>query len=197
MPQLYDQLDFDVRRTILLHNYIQAWGVPQDRKIIHKEGRPPIEIYLFIDELIVRFATIGLSAQVNEKSNKIANYELLFACGHKLQGTSLGHIMDYVLDISTSSIANFDNFKIGSMIPNIAIAPNSWEMKSIFVDEARAEPEHFIKIMIGDQAVEVLWLIPLHEAEYLYIKQNGISKFDERCREEELAVIDLNRSSFV
>lgn len=92
----YDTLEFDVRRTIFLSLCIKAWGWPKDRKVIKKDNRPPIEIYLFISVKLVRFVTIGLSQNTNAITSKSINHEILFASGHDIAGSSLGHAMYYV-----------------------------------------------------------------------------------------------------
>lgn len=194
---LYDELDFDIRRTILLSNFINEWGGPSDRKVINKGANSPVEIYVFPSEKMLKFVTIGLSAQVNKITYEAVNYELLFACGRDLAGATIGDVIDYILDIAVYSFTHATRFDVDYLIHNSQVAPNSWMMRSILVDEARAEPESFEKIRVGEQSVQLLWLIPLFEIEYNFIKIKGADKFDEKCQASDIHVIDLNRKPFV
>lgn len=69
-------------------------------------------------------------------------------------------------------------------------------MNCLFVDTARGEPEHFDNILIGDQVVKLLWIIPIFESEYAFISKKGLIAFDDLCLNQELSIIDLNRKPF-
>jgi len=189
----YDRLNFDIRRSLLLSNFIAEWGYPRDRKVISRDGAAPIEIYLFIDKKIVRFVTIGLSAQSSESSYQ---FEILFASGHDMAGSSLGYAMDYILDIAAHAVENPSKFKAPSLLPPSPMAPKPWRMNSMLIDTARGEPEHFDNIPILDGNVKLLWLIPLYKKEFDFISKEGIEAFDALCAQQELSVLDLNRESF-
>ena len=190
----YDRFNYDIRRTIILGKYIEEWGFPEDRKVISKEGNAPIEIYLFSDNKLVRFVTIGLSAQLPKDSYQ---FEIMFASGYDMAGSSLGNLMDYVLDIAAFAVQHPQMFQVSKTLPRSPLAPKPWKMNCILVDAARGEPEHFENIVVLGGSVKVLWLIPLHGDEYDLIKKQGVEAFDSLCEEQELSVIDLNRKSFV
>ena len=85
-----ERLSFDIKRSIILAEYIKCWGLPESRKIIsyQKIAQPKkssdsqsqtIEVYVFPGEdmdQVTRFATIGLSAS-NYSNAKKCQSELL------------------------------------------------------------------------------------------------------------------------
>ena len=69
-------LEFDIKRSIILAEYIKCWGVPDTRKVCDSM---PIELYIFPGEdmdQVTRVVTIGLSS-CKFSNDKACNNELL------------------------------------------------------------------------------------------------------------------------
>jgi hypothetical protein len=195
-----ERFNFDIRRSLILSLYISEWGMPQSRKIIKKENDNPIEVYSFPsdkDVSVIRFATIGLSAQNYVDSNESVGHELYFVMGKDLGQASEDEVFDYLLDISIYSFRNCSKFSAETIIPESNLSPKAWKLNSILVDEPRGEHESFESLHIGTQHVEMLWLVPTYETEYHYIKEMGIDKFDLLCDSSVFSVADLSRPAFV
>lgn len=194
-----NEFDFDLRRTIILSAYMKEWGFPESRVRVKRNDEPFIEIYLFKDihkNKIIRFATVGVSAQISSRGKAI-DHELLFVLPNDLGGASEKDVIDYLFDIAVYSLKEDVSFYEEMIIPESPLAPKSWRLRAILIDEARGEPESLEKIHVGTQHIRLLWLIPIYANEYMHIQNLGIDSFDHYCESSSFSLADINRASMI
>lgn len=193
------QFNFDIRRSCLLSTYMAEWGIPKSRVIASHSTRFPVEVYFFDggqDQNVVRFSTVGLSAH-RKSGDRAFDHELLFVLPKDLGGASTSDVFNYLLDISAYALRDDVKFGVESLIKESTLAPESWNPKAIFIDEARGESESFEKMHVGTQHVSLLWLVPIYNNEYHQILVNGIDSFDRLCDKSEFSLVDVARPSVV
>lgn len=193
------QLNMDIRRAILLSRFIRQWGLPLERTIsTKKEDESRIEVYEFScpDSQISRFVTIGISGHKTLRDAD-TGWELLFCLPKDLGGVKNVDIVNYLLDISVYSLRADTLIEVETTIPESSLAPSLWTTKAILFDEARGEPEDMSCFHIGQQSINLFWLIPLTNKEYKYIKECGQEAFDNIADNTDIALIDVNRDSIV
>jgi len=189
------RLSLDIKRSIFLASFIKHWGQPSKRTISAKKGEEHgVEVYEFPpqNDGIYRIVTIGVSSQALV-SGHTANWELLLCLPESLGGTDSVTAVNYLLDIMAYSLRPDVEMKIGTLIPESSLAPCSWNTKAILVDEARGEAEEISSFTIGQQFIELLWLIPLTGNEYEFIKSKGIEEFDRIESKSDVSLLDVNR----
>ena len=199
------QLDRDIRRAIILSNYIENWGIPEYRtkqKItIKQEKSYLIEVYTFPPlpdrDTIYRVATIGISDNFYQNENGAAHYEIMMALPADLGGADIDAVLSYFLIIITSTLPYKHNIKEGFTLAEMISAPEEWKHKSILLDTPVSESQELEYFHIGSQSVNLYIALPIYQDECNLIRINGIEAFDDLCEASELSVIDLSRNSFI
>ena len=187
----------DIRRTILLSQYMRYWGMPEFRTISRK-GDKEIEIYSFPpfkNSEIHRFATVGVS-DLHYLDNKTVNHEFMMVLPRDLGDSSVEEVTFFMMDIVAYSVTENPNFQEGTTIPETLLAPKQWKPRAILVDTPRAEPKELSECHIGSQTVNLYWLVPIYKDEYELIMKKGLEDFDKLCDQADLSLADINRSSF-
>jgi hypothetical protein len=193
-----DQLAFDVRRTILLAEYMRAWGMPLERTVTRK-GDHTVEVYFFPakgEEVVNRYATVGISGYLRS-NGRVADHELFMVTPADDAGASNAEVVAFVFDIMAFSIRDDVSFEIGKIFDETPLAPKSWTARALLVDEPRAEPEYLSAIHVGSECVKLLWLMPIHKNEFESIKKSGIEVFDRAAEASEWSPADPGRPSFI
>lgn len=195
------KLSFDIRRTIILSEYMKHWGMPEFRQTMAQEHEL-VELYTFPGkdtENITRFSTIGLSSnQIEGDENKCnSGVELLMILPKFVAFEQKEKIRNYLFDIA-SYVLNTLGRKLtaGTTIPESPLAPNNWPNALLF-DEPLGEAEELGCFHIGTQHVDLLWLIPIYGCEYQVIKEKGLEVFDKFVEKEDCSLIDINRPPFI
>jgi hypothetical protein len=191
------KLVFDIRRTIILGAYIRQWGMPEYRWITHSENHT-IEVYSFFprgDEVVHRFATVGVS-EINGEDGKPADYEFCMILPDELGGVSADEVVSFILDVAVYTYRKDVRCRVGATIPETELIPAKWGPKALLIDELRGEPEELSELSVGDQRVQLLWLVPIYGDEYRLIKSKGIEAFDQLDAQSEWSVADPRRPSF-
>ncbi|MBC3876122.1 suppressor of fused domain protein [Undibacterium flavidum] len=191
-------LAFDVRRTVLLASYIQAWGMPHSRTISEK-GNHRVEVYFFPskdDDVINRYATIGLSGHVSD-TGKVLDWELFMAVPSDNAGATIDEIIFFILDVMAFSQRKDVPFKIGMAFAESPLMPQQWRSRAFLIDEPRAEPESLSEIKLGSEVVKLFWIIPIYKNEYEAIRDGGIEKFDKGEAASSWSPADPSRPSFL
>ena len=75
-------------------------------------------------------------------------------------------------------------------------APEGWP-KALLFDQPNGEPEELSCFHVGAQHINLLWVVPIHGAEYELIKKVGIESFDKAIQSIELSLVDVRRPSCV
>ncbi len=189
-------LDFDIRRTIILHLYMQEWSMPKYRVIMTKpEIGVYVEIYYFPsinDKTPARFTTVGLSNSIR-KTGKPINTEWMLALQPDLGQESVDRILSYFCDLIAHNIENIQSSEVPRVMSESALAPENWTAKALLIDELRGESEHVEEIKIGEEVISVLWVIPITPKEAHLILQEGIDAFDAYIEELHHSIIDPTR----
>lgn len=197
-----DQFTFDVRRTMILSQYMKFWGMPEFRTCSYKKEEgisKVIEVYEFPpqeNQDIYRFATIGTSVLKTEKG-RIANWEFLLCVPDDFGGASRNQIKNFLLDIVAYSLQKAVTVDEGFIIPPTDLAPKEWTTRAFLFDEARGEPEELAFFEIGKQKVNLIWVTPITEEERIFIKENSLEEFDKIVEESDYSILDVNRESMV
>ncbi len=190
--------DFDLYRTILLSKYVSNWGVPEYRTITQKEKGLPVEIYSFPggkDELLVRYATVGIAKQFKEGGAPV-KYEILMVLPKNLGGANDREVTNYIFDIMAYSLRDDVTFEVERTIPSNDMAPKAWRQRAILIDTPHAEHEDVQTIMINNIKIELRWVLPIYKEEADNILKHGIEWFGDREEDCEWSVVDLARDNF-
>jgi len=191
------ELSLDIRRTVLLGAYIQAWGMPLDRTISRK-GDHRVEVYSFPHSgkaRLNRYATVGVSGH-SLPDGKVTNWELFLVTPEDDAGASSGEVVSFLLDVMAFSLCQNVRFEIGKAFDESPLAPKSWKARAFLLDEPRAEPEFLSEIHVGAECVKLIWVMPVHKDEFEIIKKSGIETFDEAAEMSEWSPADPRRVSF-
>ncbi|MDG9672162.1 suppressor of fused domain protein [Hahella sp. CR1] len=189
----------DIRRTVILHDYISHWGQPISRTLCsNKNSQVDVEVYEFSskEDGVYRLATIGISGQVLE-GGSLANWEFLLSLPAEWEKEETSEVVNYLLDIMAYSLRPDVEVKVGNTIPETSLAPASWTTKAVLFDEPRGEPEDMSSFKVGDQVVDLIWLVPITEKERQLIKDSGIEEFDKWEAHSDSSLIDVKRMSIV
>lgn len=176
----------DIRRTILLSSYISAWGMPLTRRITTKEDFQ-VEVYFFPakqDGLINRYATVGVSGK-GSGANKSHNWELFMAVPSDNAGATQAEIENFMFDVMCFSLQDNVQFELGATFPETPLMPASWPARALLIDEPRAEPEFIESISVGEETVNLLWIVPIYKSEHDLIVNSGLADFDAATEKSE------------
>lgn len=155
-----------------------------------------VELYIFEGEHITRYATTGLSSSYIDNTN-LCNCELLLCVPNDIAISQTTNIENYIFDICAYLISTLGRaVTYQDLIPESTLAPSGWP-KAILFDEPRGESEQLECFHVGEQHVNLLWIIPIYGDEYIFIKENGIGKFDMAAETLELSLVDVRRQSCV
>lgn len=194
-------LDFDIRRSIILSQYLQHWGLPETREII-QQGDHPIELYLFPGEdvdQVSRIATIGLSS-CHFDNGLQCHSELLMVLPFDIVSDQAKTLSDFLFNIA-KHLLNSNNRTIPPQ--NIVLSshldstvPSNWP-KALLFDDPIGEPDTLHRFYIGTQNVQLRWVVPIFESEYHLIKNQGMEAFDQAVEDSDVNLVDPKRQSCV
>ena len=189
-------LDFDIRRTIILNLYMKEWSMPEYRVIMTKpEIGVYIEIYYFPsinDKIPARFATVGLSNSIR-KTGEPTETEWMLALKPDLGQENIDRIFSYFCDLIAHNIENIKSSEVPRVMSESTLAPENWTTKALLIDELRGESEDLEEIKIGEEIINVLWVVPITPKESLIILQEGIDAFDAYIENHQHSIIDPTR----
>ena len=215
-------LNFDIKRSIILAEYIKCWGVPESRSIIsispnsiktqHSDTvdndsvnseKTFVELYVFPGEdmdQVTRVATIGLSS-CKFNNDEYSNSELLMVLPFDVVEDQLELIQHYMAKILSHMMTLGRNIKPEEIIPENQVAgsesvPLGWPRALLF-DEPRGEPNELNYFHIGSQHITLSWVVPIFDSEYDLIKSNGIEAFDTAVNDAEISLVEVRRDACV
>lgn len=190
-----DIFAFDIYRTFILKNFIEEWGMPDNRYLSNSKDKT-IEIYIFIKNNIFRAASIGVGFK--EENNQNFEYLLVLPYEFIKENNNEREIVLYLLDIIIHLSGNISNSNV-RVIDKIAKVPATLPEKSILIDDARGEAEHLSCIHIAENQnpITLKWVIPIYYSEARFILENGIDEFDILESKNELSLADVTRAPVV
>ena len=198
-------LEFDIKRSIILAEYIKCWGMPETRHIMSNNNTvnksEAVEVYVFPGEdmdQVSRVATIGLSS-CKFDDGKSCSSELLMVLPYDIVDDEIDAISGYMCEISKYIINTLErNLGAEEILPAQVIerVPENWP-KALLFDEPRGEPNELNNFYIGMQHVKLSWVIPIFESEFALIKNSGIESFDEAIHDAELSLVEVRRSACI
>ena len=145
-----ESLSFDIKRSIILAEYIKCWGVPEFRNVVSintpkiKGEAEAIELYIFPGEdmdQVSRVATIGLSSYIFP-DGKSCNSELLMVLPYDIVDDEIKFISNYIRSICNYIInTQGRNLKAEEIVSEEIgkNVPDDWP-KALLFDEPRGEP---------------------------------------------------------
>jgi hypothetical protein len=218
-----ENLNFDIKRSIILAEYIKCWGMPETRNIMSQSkdaGDPlshknmPVELYVFPGEdmdQVTRVVTIGLSScQFND--DKYCNNELLMVLPFDVVDDQWEAVSGYLFELSSYIVNTLGrNVKSEELISESWVsenkiaealssdkksAPDGWPSALLF-DDPRGEPNELNQFYIGMQHVTLSWVVPIFSSEYELIKSGGIESFDAAVTGAEISLVEVRREACV
>jgi len=204
-----EQFSFDIKRSIILAEYIKCWGMPETRNIIPErkvtddsslQNNMPVELYVFPGEdmdQVTRVATIGLSS-CKFNDYKSCNSELLMVLPYDVADDQLEAVSQYIFDVSNYIVNTLGcNIKSEDLISEgLVLAPEDWPNALLF-DDPRGEPNELNHFYIGLQHVTLSWVVPIFGSEYELIKSSGIESFDAAVANAETSLVEVRRDGCV
>ncbi|MEH6450484.1 MAG: suppressor of fused domain protein [Oleispira sp.] len=199
-----EQFSFDIKRSIILAEYIKCWGMPEARNLMPQskaadEKSMPIELYLFPGEdmdQVTRLATIGLSS-CKFYDDKSCNNELLMVLPFDVADEQWESVSQYIFEISNYIVNTLGrNVKSEDLRKEAESAPADWP-KALLFDDPRGEPNELNHFYIGMQHVTLSWAVPIFASEYELIKASGIESFDAAVADAETSLVEIRRDECV
>jgi hypothetical protein len=180
-----------------LGQYIAAWGLAQYRSVTTRDTHR-VEVYYFPSKNgpVSRFATVGVSDYVQADGQRI-NWEFLMVVPGDNAGATIDEVSMFMLDFMAHTIDRGAKLEVGSAMDESSLAPKSWKARGLLIDQPRGEPEFLEQMHFDTQCVELLWLAPIHKAEYESIVENGLDEFDAADKASEWSLADPSRDSFI
>lgn len=198
-------LQFDIKRSVILAEYIKCWGMPESRNIMPSKNSQSeeevVELYVFPGEdmdQVSRVATIGLSS-CKFGDGKSCNSELLMVLPYDIIDDEIESISNYIFGIYKHIINTLERNLEPEEIVSKGIgenAPEGWP-KALLFDAPRGEPNELNHFYIGMQHVKLSWVVPIFGSEYELIKNNGIDSFDAAINEAEVSLVEVRRDTCV
>lgn len=190
-----DIFSFDIYRTLILKNFIEEWGIPDNRYLSNSKDRI-IEIYIFKNKNIFRIVSIGVGFK--EENNQNFEYLLVLPYEFIKENNNEREMVLYLLDIIIHLVGNISNSNV-RVIDKIAKVPTSLPEKSILIDDARGEAEYLSCMYIAENQnpITLKWVIPIYYSEAEFILENGIDEFDILESKNELSLVDVTRTPVV
>ncbi|MGJ8594246.1 MAG: suppressor of fused domain protein [Aquaticitalea sp.] len=174
---------------------MKNWGMPEYRNITSK-GKHSIELYSFPEEHFTRFATIGISSATIPNSEQ-CNSEIVMVIPKDVASAQTNEIKNYIFDIAVYLVETLGhNLTAEDMIQENDLAPKGWP-KALIFEEPRGENEELSFFHVGHQHIELFWVIPIHGAEYTFIRNGNIEKFDDIIERKEIEITDVRRKSCI
>lgn len=201
LDDIDNTLHVDVYRTIVLGHYIQYWGLPTYRRVVRQGAdRPSFEVYAFPSTGTgrpFRIATVGLAEKIKADGEREGK-EYYMALQDDFGGATLEEVFDYLVATVTLIVAEEDRSSLPRVLkPSVPVLAK-WAATALLIDEANAERDGFETVCIACQFdVQIAWLVPLRDAEYQLILEQGVEKFDELVQASEQSLIDPNREGLV
>jgi hypothetical protein len=203
-----EQFSFDIKRSIILAEYIKCWGMPEARNLMAQSKEPgdylsnntmPVELYVFPGEdmdQVTRVATIGLSS-CKFHDEKACNNELLMVLPFDIVDDQLGSVSQYIFEISNYIVNTLGrNIKSEDLMAEVESAPADWPNALLF-DDPRGEPNELNYFHIGMQHVTLSWVVPIFGSEHKLIKTSGIESFDAAVENSETSLVEVRRDACV
>jgi hypothetical protein len=180
-----DRLHFDIRRSLILQNYIQVWGVPTCR-FTREADASVVEIYFFesIDnsgeDSIIHVATVGISSCFDQ--GEIAS-EMFVVVSSSYSEATAQELCDLMISMSEYSRKNKGKVVYGETIDVINPIPSKWNAKSV--------------VNFNNQKIEIRWLLPIFSDEVSYIRKNGMIALFDLFENSEISIAEPTRGSIL
>lgn len=71
------------------------------------------------------------------------------------------------------------------------------EAEYLLITPLYAYPPEYGTFRDGDQEVDILWVVPVHESEVAYMRRRGMEKLEERFEKQGVNLLDPRRGSVV
>lgn len=130
--------DFDVRRSILLGEFIKHRGVPELRRTTRK-AEDIVETFSFpasSEDDVFRAATIGASS-VEREDGGLAAFELFMVLPSDMAGCNFEQISALMFDVFAHGLRPDVRFNVGYTIAPTPILPIGWPTRAILLDHPR------------------------------------------------------------
>ncbi len=122
------------------------------------------------------------------------NSELFLAIPFDEAVENAENIKSYVFDVAAYVLNTLGReLSPGITIPPNKLAPNGWPSAILF-DEPLGEDQRLSCFHVGQQHIDLIWLIPIFQNEYTEIKSQGLQRFYELDEQSEMSLVDVFRS---
>jgi len=192
MSDLENELEFDVRRSLVLSEYIAVWGMPEYRVTLCS-GHDKVELYSFPGDFN-RFATVGISMNAGDDRR---GSEILFVFPSYLTPSAFGEVIGLFEASIPYFYENRAHITVGHTLDVQDAMPADWPTCCLLLDQAAGEPEGLAEIRVGSGVVELLWAYPIHRDEYDFIRANGIDEFNKLSEDSDWNPANPLRPSYL
>jgi hypothetical protein len=190
---------FDVRRSVILGHYIHYWGLPAYRYSVKLHDSSRLEVYSFpppTSQAAFRFATVGASSY-HPEAHQDTDWELFLAVPSDLRGADEQQILEMMADVAAYGLFDGVSYRPGVMLPDVPSLPSSWPTRTIVFDRPLCESEQLSPIHLGQQHIDILWVVLAHNAEQDLIRRKGMDAVYESCDKKGWHPTDPSRPSCV
>ena len=183
-----EALSLDLRRTLVLGRYLQAWSMPEYRIVMTgRQGRARIETGRQRPPAsrpwgYPAFATgAGGSRRMDDGAGRRPGR------GKRGPGVRISVRPD------RPQHREHGRRRTAARDGASPLAPEKWTAKAILIDELRGESEALERIAVGSETVELQWVVPISQKEAALILDQGIDAFDAHVEGMAHSIIDPAR----
>ena len=170
-----EALSLDLRRTLVLGRYLQAWSMPEYRIVMTgRQGRARIEIYFFrrppaaSPRPLRDRGAIPPSPRERSGSRRMDD-----GAGRRPGRGKRGPGVRISVRPDRPQHREHGRRRTAARDGASPLAPEKWTAKAILIDELRGESEALERIAVGSETVELQWVVPISQKEAALILDQG------------------------
>jgi len=178
----------NVRKMIKKH-YTKFLGRPAYQYDVPLEGYGCMTVYECHNQPCdgaVTLATVGMSDLCPSHTLQ----ELIFCAYREFISTDLVKLLGVVVKEIVGSDGPVGR---GEVLGPAGPLLDSTPMEALYICPPTYYPKRFARLRIDGSAISIVWLIPIHRSEAVYIYEYGYDKFESQLEELDPDLMDLRR----
>ena len=189
-----EALSLDLRRTLVLGRYLQAWSMPEYRIVMTgRQGRARIEIYFSRRPPAASRPLRDRGAIPPSPRERSGSRRMDDGAGRRPGRGKRGPGVRISVRPDRPQHREHGRRRTAARDGASPLAPEKWTAKAILIDELRGESEALERIAVGSETVELQWVVPISQKEAALILDQGIDAFDAHVEGMAHSIIDPAR----
>ena len=169
-----EALSLDLRRTLVLGRYLQAWSMPEYRIVMTgRQGRARIEIYFSRRPPAASPPLRDRGAIPPSPRERSGSRRMDDGAGRRPGRGKRGPGVRISVRPDRPQHREHGRRRTAARDGASPLAPEKWTAKAILIDELRGESEALERIAVGSETVELQWVVPISQKEAALILDQG------------------------